>query len=86
MVNYNFRIDAKLTIILYNTLKQIITMSLKRLFEDVNDVSCPICGAPVLKDARNVKKDEYFCTGEKTHNLTNNKEFIAFLISKALSD
>jgi hypothetical protein len=58
---------------------------LKRIYQDVQGVSCPLCGASVLKDARNAKKITYFCSGKTTHDLTNNKTIKAFLIGEALT-
>lgn len=59
------------------------SMSFKRIYQDVQGVSCPLCGASVLKDARNAKKITYFCSGEKIHDLTNNKIIKDFLIAEA---
>ena len=61
-------------------------MSLKRLYEDVKGVSCPICGAPILKDASNLKKVKYFCSGKKSHNLTNNRKIIAVDLADAIKN
>lgn len=58
-------------------------MSPKRIFEDIPEFSCPLCGAPILKDSRK-KRVKYFCTGEKMHDLTNNRALNVFLISNEL--
>ncbi|MGD0802897.1 MAG: hypothetical protein ABSA11_02360 [Candidatus Bathyarchaeia archaeon] len=57
-------------------------MSFKRIYQDVQGVSCPLCGASVLKDARNVKKITYLCSGKTPHDLTNNKIIMDFLIAE----
>ena len=54
-------------------------MSFKRIYQDVEGVSCPLCGASVLKDARNTKNVKYFCSGIKIHDLDNNKIIKDFL-------
>ena len=58
---------------LYIFLIKLFDMAFKRIYQDVKGVSCPLCGAPVLKDARNNKNIRYFCSGKKIHDLTNNK-------------
>jgi len=58
-------------------------MAFKRIYQDVEGESCPLCGASVLKDARNVKNIRYFCSGEKIHDLTNNKMIRDFLRAEA---
>jgi hypothetical protein len=57
-------------------------MSFKRIYQDVEGVSCPLCGASVLKDARNTKNVKYFCSGTTIHDLNNNKIIKAYLKSE----
>jgi endogenous inhibitor of DNA gyrase (YacG/DUF329 family) len=57
-------------------------MYLKRIYQDVEGVTCPLCGSAVLKDAKNPKNVKYFCSGEKNHDLTKNKVIKDFLADK----